>query len=535
MNAPSAPAEKSGEDAGARLWPWVLPGFLVCLVAISRQSLWIDEAFMAAKASQPTLADWRQAMLEGGGSDLQMPLYMIYVWGFAKIFGLSEWALRAANIPWFVVGVAAFIRVAPQPQRLAVALVTLAAPFAWYYLNEARPYAMQLGMSLLIFAALYHLSRSVLTPWQETGWFAAFCFGLFALCGSSLLGVIWAGAALLCAPFLFSFKRLWALSGRHKFAGLFTCLLLAVLGGYYIWTLKLGARALPAGTADAENPALVTMRAAANFRTGLAGRTDPRNLAFLVYELLGLGGLGPGRMEIREGGLSVFRPYLIPLLIYALVLGDFLRLAVLRLGQSSTGARWFGVALMLILPMALLLGAGYFLHFRVLGRHFTPIVPVLLFLLSVGLAMRWSRRGWISRLVVLIFFIMSVDSCLSFRFAARHEKDDYRDAAAAANAALRRGERVWWSADTHGAVYYHLPLNAGTNEVNGAFLALNMTPDMLSHLPEPDLIVVSKPDLYDSRGTLAQYIQRGSYVKSATPQAFTIWGRKDQMRDQRKD
>jgi len=151
MNAPSAAAENSDEGISARSWPWAVLGVLVCLVAISRQSLWIDEAFMAVKASQPTLAAWWRAMLEGGGSDLQMPLYMIYVWGFAKIFGLSEWSLRAANIPWFVAGVAAFIRVFPRPQRPAVAAVTLAAPFAWYYLNEARPYTMQLGASLLVF------------------------------------------------------------------------------------------------------------------------------------------------------------------------------------------------------------------------------------------------------------------------------------------------------------------------------------------------------------------------------------------------
>src|SRR5581483_417383 len=102
MNVPSAQSDARGEREAARMWPWVLAGLTVCLAAISHQSLWIDEALTGGKASQRTLADWWRMMVEVKGSDLQMPLYMVYLWGFAKVFGASEWALRAANIPWFV-------------------------------------------------------------------------------------------------------------------------------------------------------------------------------------------------------------------------------------------------------------------------------------------------------------------------------------------------------------------------------------------------------------------------------------------------
>src|SRR5580704_14461389 len=148
-----ASTTSTGDEPDARWGMWALMALAVCFVAISQQSLWIDEAFMASKVAQPTLAGWWHMMPEGKGSDLQMPLYMIYMWGFAKIFGLGEWTLRAANIPWFVAGVAAFVPVFPRPQRTLVAAVTLLCPFAWFYLNEARPYAMQLGASLVIFAA----------------------------------------------------------------------------------------------------------------------------------------------------------------------------------------------------------------------------------------------------------------------------------------------------------------------------------------------------------------------------------------------
>src|SRR5437879_429416 len=82
---------------------------LISLVAVSGRSLWIDEALTAVKAMEPTLAGWSQAMLQDKTSDLQMPLYMVYIWGHEKIFGPSEWSLRLANLPWFVAGAVAFI------------------------------------------------------------------------------------------------------------------------------------------------------------------------------------------------------------------------------------------------------------------------------------------------------------------------------------------------------------------------------------------------------------------------------------------
>ena len=39
------------------------------------------------------------------------------------------------------------------------ACMALFCPFAWYYLDEARPYAMQLGASLLVVASLARLAR----------------------------------------------------------------------------------------------------------------------------------------------------------------------------------------------------------------------------------------------------------------------------------------------------------------------------------------------------------------------------------------
>ena len=527
MSPAPAQAHISGEDRGGCPWVWALPALAVCFVAISSQSLWIDEAFMARKAAQPTLADWWRMMPEGNGSDLQMPLFMIYLWGFAKIFGLGEWALRAANIPWFAVGATAFISALPKPQRVAVAIATLFSPFAWFYLNEARPYAMQIGCSLAIFAALYRLSGNPnMEPRCERNWIIGFCVGIVALCGSSLLGVIWAGAAFVSLLVLFPIKRLMQLLRAHWLTCSLAAVFLAALAGYYVWTIKFGTQALGAGSPAEGGGAVAAVKSAAHFRRGSAGGTEIQNLAFVGYELLGFSGLGPSRLEIRAEKLHAFRHFAPQLGVYAFAVCAILWLGMRRVYNSPRPVRGMGLVLIALLPAMMLAAAGYFLGFLMLGRHCAPLLAGLLFLLSLGIAAAFSTRNWIFKTCAGTFVLLSVVSCLSLRFARRHEKDDYRDAAKAAIAALHLGQKVWWSASEDGAVYYHLPLANGPDQLGRALLVLNPTAESLAAPAPPDVVIASKADLYDNQGALAKYVSDNPYTQTANFPAFAVWQRK---------
>ena len=55
---------------------WVALALVVCGLAVSNQSFWIDEVNTAMRAGQPTPAKWWHAMVTLKGSDLQMPFYM---------------------------------------------------------------------------------------------------------------------------------------------------------------------------------------------------------------------------------------------------------------------------------------------------------------------------------------------------------------------------------------------------------------------------------------------------------------------------
>src|SRR5438046_2892386 len=138
----------------------------VCVLAISNQSLWIDEASAAYKAQQPALRGWWEEMVTQKGSDLQMPLYMIWLWLCEKIFGSSEVALRAINLIWFLPAIAVVARSLSRERALqfAAVLATAFSPFTWYYLNEARPYVMQMSASLVLVSTLIHWSQDSRLP-----------------------------------------------------------------------------------------------------------------------------------------------------------------------------------------------------------------------------------------------------------------------------------------------------------------------------------------------------------------------------------
>jgi len=505
-------------------WPTILAIAAVVVVGcvgISGRSLWIDEACTATKAVPPTLGGWWQALSQDRSADAQMPLYMFYVWGWARIFGSSEWSLHSANVPWFLAGAVAFILAFPvgDRRRVAAACVVLLCPFAWYYLDEARPYIMQLGATLLMVGALVrlagakpngniqHLNKGQaeavgcsMFPTASGFHVALFLFGLVFLAGSSLLGMVWAGAAIAAMPVLLSPRQVMGLAKRYWSLWLAAAGLLALFAGYYLWALSLGARASASAT------------------------TTLASFCFIGYELLGFGGLGPGRLELRTAGLAALRPHLAWLTLYGVAIAVPIGAAVLQ-EVNGRNRRHLVMAFCCSLPPAFILAVGYVAHFRVLGRHFAPILPVLLLLSASGLAWLWSRHGTWARIVALAFCGLSLLSCLSLRFSSRHEKDNYRAAAAWARTALNKGKRVWWNASPVGAQYYHVPLTSDSDRGDAALIVLNPERGTLNHLPLPEVIIASKPDLFDGQSALAELLRGQGFRPAGNFNAFVIWER----------
>jgi hypothetical protein len=112
------------------------------------------------------------------------------------------------------------------------------------------------------------------------------------------------------------------------------------------------------------------------------------------------------------------------------------------------------------------------------------------------------------------------------RFDTRHAKDDYRGAAALAKQALQKGERVWWNADEESAIVYDVPM-APKPEVPGKMVWIEPPPPGFeSGLALPDLVLMSKPDVYDGQGRLQSFLAREGYQQTGKLTAFTLWRRK---------
>ncbi len=477
------------------------------LLAASTQSFWIDEALTAVVAMADSPADaWAHAA-KVGGTTIQMPLYLSYVFLWVKAFGESEWILRAANVPFFVLGQLAFLVILRRRPGLALSACLLAAvnPLLWSYLNEARPYVMQYGAACWLAAFVVLLATQ---PGDETlearpphVWAAM--AATVVLCGASSLGFIWAGG------FWAAIIYLWLHKGRVHFhrppaslgAVAVTLLLLALLAAYYAW-------------------------ATLTFRDGFFDRPPGLiNLAFVAYEVLGFNGLGPGRLQLRaEPVVSVLAalPSLIPLAAVFGLLALFTLLLLLRHRPERRVV--LSVVLALLIPSAVIFAAAFLTNFRILARHFIPALPLFLLFAGWLIFQAWHQPRWLWRGVAALLPALWLASSLGTLLLARHAKDDYRTAAQVVRQATEQGREAWWVADAAAAYLYRVPLSF-QREDQKVWVLAGPSWEALGGRTPPDLIVLSKPDIFDPLGAVRRYIEENRLQLVLQLQAFEVYAR----------
>jgi mannosyltransferase len=175
----------NGRDAG-RLLTWVravsveawILGALVAvaaairIVTLDNQSLWADEALTAYDVSLPfggmlhTIAHY----------ETTPPLYFVLMWGWARVFGTGEVALRSVS----AIGGIAVVPIAYLAARdlvsrraglVAAALVAVNPLMIWYS-QEARAYMLLVVLTAASF--LWFVRARQQPSWRNLGWWAAF-------------------------------------------------------------------------------------------------------------------------------------------------------------------------------------------------------------------------------------------------------------------------------------------------------------------------------------------------------------------------
>lgn len=498
--------------------------------AISTQSYWIDEAtsLIVAMSKNPAEA-WNYAKAVGG-STIQMPLYHLYLYGWHKVFGGGEWAMRASNLPWFLLAQLAFLVLLRDRPRLALIATLLAAvsPTIWMYLDETRPYAMQYAAACWLIAAITRLSMTAsrrtdpataknpdASPTSARGNSLPLIVLSIAgviLFGSSLLGIIWAGGFLLALVWLSlrdpNLADSPTTAALRQITGRQLLLPLAIFGAasavifaYYVWTWPMAG--------DGYH---------------LAG-TKWISLPYIAYEFLGFAGYGPGKIQLRSsvaGSLAQSIPALLPLGILIATLVVFV---ITQPGTGKISRRTLiAWALALVLP-SLVIWAGFFLaSYRPLPRHFIPALPAVFLALAAVLDSALSSKNIMWRAAAVLLPLLWLGSALNLRWRDVHAKDDYRTAAKIAAASLAENKEVWWAADAAAAYIYLTPV--ALQKVPGRAWAMQAPSweDIRYKFP-PRVIVISKPDIYDPQGSVARYAAENRFVPAMRLQAMTIFTR----------
>lgn len=499
--------------AQALLW---LAAPLTAVLAVTRQSIWMDEGYTVWFAAHQKLSSFFPALIGAPGStgDPQMLFYLLYMWGWTKIFGYSEFALRAANIPFFVI---LLVAVSWATWKLAGAanlwVVACLSPFVWFYLNEARPY-----VALMAFAAgtIVSLMAYLLEPTKyrrKAPWICLvsllFAWGTHILAAFLVpaLAVLVAAAAIETPELKKTLLRDWL---RPV---VFSAPLYLALGGFYGWTSSHGVNK------EVGDPGIL-------------------NLGFIFYEFLGFAGLGTPRLELRENPIvQTLTPYAGLLLLGALPLVAMC-LALLR---SRPPKLVLPLLASLCAGMAVALGVSKIEHFQVLGRHVAVFAPLLLITILYWLGQHISQTRRTTAIAALSGIVMMwAVSDARLVFMPKYRKDDVREAAKIADAASKKGARILWVADTYSAEYYGVTAirseQPATNVMGKelgrpvtveAIDAQNWSSDVASKFIDcsasPTVLVVSRSDLFDKQGVWRTLVEQRHASEVASIPAFSIY------------
>ncbi len=140
------------------LWLIILLGFALRMYGLAQESLWLDE-MVTAKRVHDTIGD----LLVGWDSETQGPVYYVWVKFWGLIFGTGEISVRFWSAIWGTLTIPLVYTLGRQlftsTGAILAALFFAVHPFAIYYSQEARPYALFLFLCVASFVLLLSLMR----------------------------------------------------------------------------------------------------------------------------------------------------------------------------------------------------------------------------------------------------------------------------------------------------------------------------------------------------------------------------------------
>jgi hypothetical protein len=433
------------------------------------------------------------------------------------VFGVSEFALRASNIPFAILLVSALAWSSLNLFGVRFAWIVFAlSPFLAVYMNEARPYIPLMASVTLSLVALLAYFDNPDRNGKTAAWLCV--FSLWFAWGLHLLAAYAAPALVTVA----------VLEARDKGAD--------VKRFFRDWKWPVLAHLVPFGILAAYFA--VTMSRAGH--AVMMGSPRLHNLAFVFYEFLGFSGLGPPRNALRSS------PQLKTIIPYAgwISLGVLACLGLIVIICWATAFRSKPVKMDLFIAFfvgtAFGVAASFIAGHSFWGRHLAALFPFLALAIIQAMASAYDKP---TRMVLgLALGLVAVTwgiSDIRLRLLPEYGKDDYRHAAeiALSEARTSNGTLVWAADASTGRYYGVLPTNISL--YNDAALAVPwpvrgigtvatdwnqaQVLEFLQNHHSKVVLASSRLDLYDAEGAW-EAVANTSSVRSMQPvTAFRIY------------
>lgn len=397
---------------------------------IDAQSLWYDEGNSARIAERSI-----QLILEGAAGDIHPPLYYLLLSLWRGLFGAGEAALRGLSAVSGI-GLVALAwwfgrRLFGIRAGLAAAALLAVSPFAVYYSQEARMYALLALWAALASAWIVSLAlpgNKVSRPGAAlyalataAGLYTHYAYPFVMIAQAIALAIAWAAKRTLSSSkgpndALIRQPRAlvaWVLANAVAIA-LFAPWLPIALRQIVGWSVAPQEYALGPAVLDA-------------LRWVVAGRTlalPEAALPLIAFAALAVFGLAAAPAEDR-------RRALVPL---AMLAGPFTLLFVFKLYRES----YLKFLLVCALPLALLAGRA---------------IAVLATRIGIQAdRLRWTRPAAFVGSLCLVAATL-VGSLNNLYTNPAYARDDYRGIAQRVLTDLRPGDRVWFSGPNQWEVY----------------------------------------------------------------------------------
>jgi hypothetical protein len=446
----------SGEAAPSTFF-WLSCALCYCLaisLSIKGSTLWTDEAFSAWAASHRSLGSLFHSLRIGDSSDLQVGAWYIYLFGWARLFGHGELALRAANIPFaFLFSLALVwgsVRIFLSRWAWLPAGIL---PFIWQFASEVRAYMAILAFSAVSVAMLSGFLRSRTSSGGRRY--------VWLLLASALLGSLFHMLFLLVVlplatlAFVYSAKRPGVQWREWRLPLAVFALPFAALASFMIWTFTRADILY-----DYPKPGI-------------------RQMLSVASEIAGFTAFGPNRKFSLD-----FAAFGLPLALGGAALLAGFATAVFAGLRKRHSAVTSGLASALCAGCIETVALACLTHKQPDARHLAALVPLFLFLL-MGVITQTGRAGYVA---ALLFGGAWLAADVRVAVLPEYQKEDFRGAVAAAVSMHNQtGAEIAVASDPVGAAYYGLdvkgdsPCYPFTETCSSALDAVNWTRGLPAH------------------------------------------------------